>query len=72
MLTDVLMPAMNGRELFARAVQKRPDLKALYMSGDSGNALAHRGVLDEGIAVIQKPFSVKAMAARVREVLDDD
>ena len=72
LLTDVVMPGMNGRELFARAVQKCPDLKALFMSGYSGNVLAHRGVLDGGIALIQKPFSAKAMVASVRQVLNDD
>ncbi|MDM8521864.1 PAS domain S-box protein [Desulfococcaceae bacterium HSG8] len=72
LLTDVVMPGMNGKELFAKAAEKYPGLKVLYMSGYTGNVIAQCGVLDEGIAFIQKPFSVKAMAAKVREVLDSD
>ncbi|MCX7019252.1 MAG: response regulator [Candidatus Sumerlaeota bacterium] len=70
LLTDVVMPNMNGRELYARVCGKYPGIKALYMSGYTENAIVHHGVLDEGVAFIQKPFSVLALAARVRELLD--
>lgn len=70
LLTDVVMPEMNGKELFDKGAEKHADLKVLYMSGYPGNVIAHRGVLDEGVAFIQKPFAVQALAAKVREVLD--
>ena len=70
LLTDVVMPDMNGRDLFAAAARKRPDLKVLYMSGYPGDVIANRGVLDERIAFIQKPFSSPGLVAKVREVLD--
>ena len=69
-LTDVVMPEMNGKQLFDRVSSRYPDIKALYMSGYTGNVIAHRGVIDAGVHYIQKPFSVKALAAKVREVLD--
>ena len=71
LLTDVVMPEMNGRDLFDKVAEKHPDTKVLYMSGYTDNVIAHRGVLDEGTAFIQKPFNVQALAAKVREVLDD-
>lgn len=69
LLTDVVMPGMNGKELYREAAVRHPGLKALYMSGYTDNVIAHRGVLDDGIAFIQKPFTVEAIAAKVREVL---
>jgi two-component system cell cycle sensor histidine kinase/response regulator CckA len=57
LLTDVVMPGMNGRDLYAKATQKRPGMKVLYMSGYTDNVIAHHGILDEGIQFIQKPFS---------------
>ena len=70
LLTDVVMPGMNGRELYNRCVEKHPGLKVLYMSGYTDNVIAHRGVLDEGVNFIQKPFSVQTVAQKVREVLE--
>jgi signal transduction histidine kinase len=70
LLTDVVMPEMNGRDLFAKIAAKHPDLKVLYMSGYTNNVIAHRGILDEGVAFIQKPFTVNALGAKVREVLE--
>ena len=70
LLTDVVMPGMNGKELYRQAVTRYPDLKVLYMSGYTDNVIAHRGVLEDGIAFIQKPFTIEAIAAKVREVLD--
>ncbi len=69
LLTDVVMPGMNGRELYEKAVQDHPGLKVLFMSGYSEDVIAHRGVLDEGVRFIQKPFSVQSLATKVREAL---
>jgi two-component system cell cycle sensor histidine kinase/response regulator CckA len=72
LVTDVVMPGMNGKELFARAAGKHPDLKVLYMSGYTDNVIAHRGVLEDGIAFIQKPFTAHALAIKVREILENN
>ena len=72
LLTDVILPEMNGRELFEHAAGKCPELIALYMSGYADNVLAPHGILDEGLNFIQKPFSVQALALKVRETLDKD
>jgi PAS domain S-box-containing protein len=69
LFTDVIMPEMNGRDLFKQAVALRPDLKVLYMSGYTDNVIAHHGVLDEGIELIAKPFTVKDLATRLRVLL---
>ena len=70
LLTDVVMPEMNGRELYARLAPLRPDLKVLYMSGYTDNVILHHGVLEVGIDFIQKPFSVQGLANKVRMILD--
>jgi CheY-like chemotaxis protein len=70
MLTDVVMPGMNGRELSRRARQVRPDLKVLFMSGYSRNAVVHQGRVDMDVQLIQKPVSVHALASRIRDMLD--
>ena len=70
LVTDVVMPEMNGKELRDRLSLKWPEMKALFMSGYTANVIAHHGVIDEGIQFLQKPFSVKSLAAKVREVLD--
>jgi len=69
LLTDVVMPDMNGRQLFDRISSTHPHTKVLYMSGYTDNVIAHRGVLDADIGFIQKPFTVTGLAAKVREVL---
>ncbi len=71
LMTDVVMPEMNGRDLAKRLLALYPNLKRLFMSGYTADVIAHRGVVDEGIAFIQKPFSIKDMAAKVREALDN-
>jgi PAS domain S-box-containing protein len=70
LVTDVVMPEMNGRELAARLRESHPELKALFVSGYSASALAPRGVLDEGVHFLQKPFSLEDLAASVRQALD--
>ena len=71
LLSDVIMPNMNGRELAERLRQLYPGIKCLYMSGYTADIIAHQGVLDEGIHFLQKPFSHAALAAKVREALAD-
>ncbi|HOE66561.1 MAG TPA: PAS domain S-box protein [Candidatus Hydrogenedentes bacterium] len=68
--TDVIMPEMNGRELARRLIEAHPHLKLLFMSGYTANVIAHQGVLDEGVNFIQKPFSMRDIAIKVRQVLD--
>jgi two-component system, cell cycle sensor histidine kinase and response regulator CckA len=70
LLTDVVMPGMNGRELFNILGRTRPELRVLFMSGYSSNVIGHHGVLDEGVNFIQKPFSVHALSKKIRKVLD--
>jgi PAS domain S-box-containing protein len=69
-LTDVIMPRMNGKELYNRISEQLPAVKCLYMSGYTDNVIARHGVLDDGIQFIQKPFSSRAILRKVREVLE--
>ncbi len=71
-MTDVIMPEMNGRELAKQVLSLYPDLKRLFMSGYTANVIAHRGVLEEGVHFLQKPFSMNDLAVRVRAALDDE
>jgi CheY-like chemotaxis protein len=70
MLTDVVMPGMNGRELSRRARELRPQLKVLFMSGYSPNAVVHQGRVDRDVQLIQKPVSLQDLSARLRDMLD--
>ncbi len=70
LLTDVVMPDMNGRELFKRVSEIYPNMKVLYMSGYTDNVIVHRGILEEGIFFLQKPFSAQLLTTKVREVLE--
>ncbi len=70
LITDVIMPKMNGKDLANKLQSLNPQLKCLYMSGYTADIIAQHGVLDEGVHFIQKPFSLPNMATMVREVLD--
>jgi len=68
-LTDVVMPGMSGSELVERLRKKQPDIKVLYMSGYTDNAIVRQGVLDAGTPFIQKPFTIQGISEKVRAVL---
>jgi PAS domain S-box-containing protein len=71
LITDVVMPEMNGRDLAERLSASNPDLKCLFMSGYTASIIAQHNVLEEGMHFIQKPFTVRALAEKTRETLDD-
>jgi two-component system, cell cycle sensor histidine kinase and response regulator CckA len=70
LLTDVIMPRLNGRELSNCLLETRPNLRVLFMSGYTDDAIVHQGVLEESANFIQKPFPPDSLAQKVREVLD--
>lgn len=69
LVTDVVMPRMNGRELSVQLRRLRPDLKVLFISGYTADVIVHMGVLDEGVHFLQKPFAPKDLATRIRKAL---
>ena len=69
-LSDIVLPGINGRELARQAQALRPDLKILFMTGYSRNAVIHQGRLDPGVEMIQKPVTQATLAARIRDLLD--
>ena len=70
LITDVVLPELDGRELTINLSAIRPELKCIYMSGYTANAIAHQGVLEEGVNFLQKPFSREELASKIRNVLD--
>jgi DNA-binding response OmpR family regulator len=70
LITDVVLPKIGGRELADSIRRKRPDTKVLFMSGYSDSAIVHSGMLERGVAFLQKPVTPHSLAAKVREVLD--
>ncbi len=72
LITDVVMPEMNGRELAERMQSRYPGMKILFMSGYTADVIVHRGVLDEGVNFIKKPFSMKDLAIKVRSAVREE
>ena len=70
LFTDIVMPDINGRKLADEALRRNPGLKVLYTTGYTRNAIVHNGVLDAGVQLISKPFTIDQLAAKIREVLD--
>jgi two-component system cell cycle sensor histidine kinase/response regulator CckA len=70
LMTDVVMPLMSGRQLAEELTAMRPELKVLYMSGYTDDAIVRHGLLDASLSFIQKPFDAATAARKVREVLD--
>ena len=70
LVTDVVMPEMNGRDLAKKMPSLYPDMKRLFMSGYTADIIADHGVLDDGVHFIQKPFSMKELVTKVRGVLE--
>lgn len=70
LLTDVIMPRVNGRDLAHQLMAIRPTMQCLFMSGYAADIIADHSVLDEGLWFIQKPFTTRDLAAKVREALD--
>jgi CheY-like chemotaxis protein len=70
LLTDVVMPGMSGHELAKRLTARHGNLRVLYMSGYTSNVIAEDGMLEEGVAFLQKPFTPQVLAQKVRETLD--
>jgi PAS domain S-box-containing protein len=72
MITDVVMPKVSGRDLADQLTKRRPDMKVLYMSGYTDNAVLNNGILAKEVAFLQKPFTPASLTEKVREVLESD
>ena len=72
LITDVVMPEMNGRDLANEIVSLCPGIRVLFMSGYMSDVIVRHGVLDQGVNYIQKPFALKDLALKVREVLNEN
>ena len=71
LITDVVMPGMNGRELAEKLLSKHPILKVLYVSGYTANVIAHKGILDAGVEFLSKPVTGETLARKLRSMLDE-
>lgn len=70
LMTDIVMPGINGRELAERVTRVRPEIRVLYMSGYTDQAIVHEGILEAGAVLLQKPFTLATLASKLREILD--
>lgn len=70
LVTDVIMPGMSGREVATALIQARPALRTLYLSGYADESIVRHGILQPGVAFLQKPFTAEGLARKVREILD--
>ena len=70
LVTDVIMPQMNGPELSRRLAAGQPGMKSLFVSGYTADAIGHHGLLEKGVHFLSKPFTTNQLAAKIREVLD--
>ena len=70
LVTDVIMPEMNAKQLAEEIERLLPEIKIIYMSGYTANTIAHHGILDEGINFIEKPLTTYTLSRKIREVLD--
>ncbi|RJO70483.1 MAG: response regulator [Myxococcales bacterium] len=71
LLTDVVMPGMNGRDLALQLADKRPTLRVLFMSGYTDDVVIHHGVIEAGMSFLGKPFTPRSLAQRIRQTLSD-
>jgi two-component system cell cycle sensor histidine kinase/response regulator CckA len=71
-LTDVVLTGLSGREIAGLVVAKRPNVRIIYMSGYTDDAIVHHGMLDIGLPFLQKPFNAEELLTRIREVLDSN
>ena len=72
LFTDIVMPEINGKKLADEALRRRPDLRVIYTTGYTGNAVVHGGILDPGVELLTKPFTLEQLATKVRSVLIRD
>jgi two-component SAPR family response regulator len=70
LFTDIVMPDVNGRKLAEEAVRRVPGIKVLYTTGYTPNAIVHNGIVDPGVQLISKPFTLEQLARKVHAVLD--
>ncbi len=70
LMTDVVMPEMNGKDLACKLLSLHSDLRCLFVSGYTSDVIAHHGVIDEGVHFLQKPYTAQVLSRKVREVLD--